>query len=369
MAATKQQTQTQQQAPEQAMTRPGEAKPAPVRKTLADMLEASKQAIQSRLPSHMNADRIIKVAFSACGRNAELGKCTQQSIIKAVMLGAELGLEAGGLLGEAYLVPFNNKYVVDGKEVKVAEATLIPGYRGLIKLARQSGEVSQISAQVVYEMDKYAVHLGLEPDVEHIPLLTGERGKLLFCYAGVKYKDGGRQMEVMTRSDVMKIKGRSKTGKYGKGPWGTDEAEMWRKTVLRRLLKYAPLSSERLMRAQEVDSEVDVDLDAAGVSVDVPVQLEGAPTPAARSDARASALAGRIQQNQLVPADVEDEPPPGVPVLDDTDDLPSQEPEKPVGVYDPMTGKVDPPEPEYVPQEPPPGAGDAWEPPTKGSTK
>lgn len=276
---------------------------------LKTTLEAHLPAIAAALPTTMTpevrqrfAERMVKVALGAWGRSETLRECTQASIVKSVVVAAELGLEAGGILGEAYLVPFNNKIKDGGRDIWVKEAQLITGYRGLIKLARQSGEVSSVTAQVVYTNDTYDVELGLDPRVLHKPNLTGDRGDMLFAYAGVVLKDGGHQLDVMTRSDIEKIRMRSQTGKKNTGPWAHDTAEMWRKTVLRRLMKYCPLSSDRLQRAMQRDDELEGDvLDTVSSTLAaVPDDLDPAEprTPEARSRARSGGLADRISQKR-----------------------------------------------------------------------
>jgi recombination protein RecT len=152
-------------------------------------------------------------------------------MIKATIVAAELGLTPGSLLGEAYFVPFGN------------EVQLIPGYKGLIKLARQSGEVLSISAYVVDESDFFEVELGLEPRVIHRPNLQGRVNRLKAVYAVAKLADGGHAFEFMLPHDIDAIRVRSKGA--SSGPWKTDYYEMAKKTVLKRLLKLLALSTDK----------------------------------------------------------------------------------------------------------------------------
>jgi recombination protein RecT len=222
------------------------AKPAPITILRAEF-EKWKPTLKAVLPKHLDADRIIKMATAAFLRSEDLQKCTVVSIIKATIVAAELGLEPGGLLGECYLVPFNNKKKVrDGnvwKDVPVTEATLIPGYKGLIKLARQSGDISTISAYVVDEADAFHVELGLEPKLTHVPNMSNKTGNAKAFYCVVKFKDGGFHFEVMTKAEVDAIRARSKAS--GSGPWTTDYGWMGRKTVIKQALKMVTLSSEK----------------------------------------------------------------------------------------------------------------------------
>lgn len=216
--------------------------------SLMNLLERKRGTIASVLPKHITPERIIKVALSAASRTPLLLQCTESSFVLAVMQAAELGLEPGSALGHAYLVPYRN-----GKTGKY-ECQMIPGYRGLIALARRSGEIVSLEAHVVYANDKFRVRYGLEPVLEHEPNLTGEPGDLVLAYAVAKLRDGGVQFEVMTRVQLEAVRRRSKAG--GSGPWVSDFDEMCRKTVVRRLFKYLPVSIE-LAKALEVDARVE----------------------------------------------------------------------------------------------------------------
>lgn len=243
-------------------------------------------ALTAVTPKHMTADRLVKIALVAASRSPELAKCSPESILRSVMQGAEIGLEAGGLLGEAYLVPFFNK------KTGRMEAQMIPGYKGLIKLARQSGQIASIEAHVVRERDQFTLTYGLDAKLSHVPCLKGDPGPVVAAYAIARFKDGGYQVEVMTRAELDAIKARSKSS--DRGPWVTDEAEMQRKTVVRRLCKYLPLSPElALARAIEADEAANGD---ATQTIDVeligetPVEDAEPPT---RTDATRAKLASK----------------------------------------------------------------------------
>jgi len=217
--------------------------------SLRSMLEKSKSQIQVALPKHMTAERMIRVAMTAVQRQPKLMECTPLSVVGAVVEASQLGLEPDGILGQAYLVPyFNNK-------TKRTEAQLQPGYRGLIALARRSGEVSTLYAELVYEADKFKVTKGDTPKLRHEPNYAVEaRGKILGAYAVVIYKDGGKDFEYMPISELEKIRKQSKAAQFG--PWQTHPEEMYRKCPIRRLAKRLPLSPE-FQRAAVLDEYVD----------------------------------------------------------------------------------------------------------------
>jgi recombination protein RecT len=219
-----------------AVTAPAKAAPDTVRA----MLEHHKSEFATALPAHIQADKFIRVALTTIRRSPNLQRCSAASLAGALVECAQLGLQPDGLLGEAYLVPYGT------------EAKLIPGYRGLVGLARRSGQVRVFDAKCVYEGDKFDYEFGLDPKLSHKPAIKG-RGELTHVYALCIYKDGGSQFEVMTREEVDAIRKRSKAS--GSGPWVTDYDQMARKTVIRRLAKLLPLSPEFSKAAALAEAE------------------------------------------------------------------------------------------------------------------
>ena len=208
-----------------------------------------EKAIPTSMKKHLTPDRITKIIISATLRQPKLLDCEPASILRAAMTATSLGLECDGVLGGAYLVPY-------GKE-----AQFIIGYRGLIELARRSGNIVSIEAHIVRRGDAFRCRLGTEGSIEHEPdWEAAELGKMFCVYAVAKFKDGGHQFEVMTRAQIDAIRRSSKAGNFG--PWKTHYDEMARKTAVRRLAKYLPLSVDvRQQIAQE-----DVQSDHARVS-------------------------------------------------------------------------------------------------------
>lgn len=134
------------------------------------------------------------------------------------------------------------------------EAQFIPGYKGLISLARRSGEVTSIETHIVYSNDKFDLRLGLDTHLEHIPNLEGERGQPRLVYGVAKFRDGGHHFEWMSIGDVNKIRQRSKS--RDNGPWVTDYEQMVRKTLIRRMSNYLPMSIE-LQQAIQISDAAD----------------------------------------------------------------------------------------------------------------
>lgn len=219
-----------------------QARPKDSAMTLRDLLmdKHNQKAITSLVPEHLTPERLMRVAVNCVAKTPGLQKCTPTSLLQCVMAAAEVGLEPGGVLGQFYLVPMGNV------------ATPIIGYRGLLELARRSGQIASIRAVVVHEKDRFRMTEGIEQTLDHEPYLEGDAGPLKYVYAVAKLKDGSVQVEVMSRAQVDAIRARSRAG--NSGPWVTDYDEMAKKTVLRRLSKWLPLATERWEKALELDN-------------------------------------------------------------------------------------------------------------------
>ena len=210
---------------------------------IAYLLKTKQAEIAKMLPKHLNAERLLKVAQIAATTTPALAKCDVASLIGAIGQCAQMGLEPNTVLGHAYLVPFNTKRKdADGKERWVNSVQVIIGYKGLIDLARRSGQIVSIAAHEVCANDKFELVYGLDEKLNHTPAL-GARGELIGFYAVAKLKDGGHSFEFMSAHQVKEIMaGTQSKGKYG--PWQDHFTEMGRKTAIRRLAKYLPLSIE-----------------------------------------------------------------------------------------------------------------------------
>lgn len=237
-------------------------------------LEQMKSQLALALPKHITPDRLMRVVLTTVQKTPQILDCTQVSVWGAILQAAQLGLEPDGILGEAYLIPYKDT------------CQLIPGYKGLIKLARQSGQISTVYAKVVREKDSFRYAYGIKDVLKHVPVLTDEPGPVTHAYAVARLKDGAVQFEVMSVKEIEAIRARSKASKSG--PWVTDFEEMAKKTVLRRLCKMLPASVE-LARAVVLDEQVDANLpqefqtalDVNGAAQDDAPEQGSPPAPAA----------------------------------------------------------------------------------------
>jgi recombination protein RecT len=235
------------------------------------LLVQHKAQIAMALPRHLSADRMLRVAMTAVQRTPKLLDCTKGSLFAAIIQASQLGLEPDGVLGLAYLIPFRNN------KKNVSEVQFLPGYRGLIDLARRSGNLSTIEARVVHDGDSFDYQYGLEPRLIHIPEKTPPDGRTIkFVYAIGKLKDGGAQFEVMTSAEIDAIRSNSRAA--NDGPWVEHWPEMAKKTVLRRLCKLLPVSIE-LQRAVALDELVEAGLPQELETLDEVPALDSAAPP------------------------------------------------------------------------------------------
>lgn len=206
--------------------------------TMLGFIKSMEPQIMKALPSAITPERFSRICMTAISQNPQLAECTPTSFAGAMMTAAQLGLEPNTPLGQAYLIPYR-----DYKK-GVSECQFQLGYRGLIELAHRSGDLQSIEAHIVYEGDEFEYQLGLEPKLVHKPAMTG-RGNILWVYAIYKLKSGGYGFEVMSVEDVNKHKDKfSKAAGRGFSPWNDNWEAMAKKTVIKRVLKYAPMASE-----------------------------------------------------------------------------------------------------------------------------
>lgn len=278
-----------------------EIKPKDLVKSL---LEQNKAVIAQALPRHMNPERLMRVAITSVTSNPGLLECYVPTLIGGIIQCSQMGLEPNTVLGHAYIVPFWN-----GKKSR-KDAQVVIGYKGLIDLARRSGQIVSIAAHAVHENDLFEYEYGLTEKLRHVPA-DRNRGEVKCFYAVAHMKDGGHAFEVMSASaikeirDAAAIKNKAKRDSNGapiiSGPWKDHFEEMGRKTVIRRLAKYLPLSVEM---ATAVAME---DVTARGESQNLEGVLDGEYTVAADDDGNAGTGDDDGQQSGGTGADVDKE--------------------------------------------------------------
>ena len=255
---------------------------------------ANKSAMAAMLPRHMDADRMVRIALRALRTTPKLMDCTLDSMMAAVITCSNLGLEPNTPLGHVYLIPFNGRRKSRGGQWEdYVDVQVVIGYKGMVDLARRSGEIVSISTHVVRAADTFEIEYGLEEKLVHKPNLLEEKpSPVIGAYAVAKLKGGGAQFEFMTLADLHQIRAGSqgylsamenaeKYKKDPKNPWIQNEEEMMRKSPLRRLFKMLPISIE-LASAMALDDKLalkDLHKVLDGVEyTEIAGELENAPT-------------------------------------------------------------------------------------------
>ena len=219
-------------------------KPAKANKPMQikDYIKSYEREIAKALPSVITPERFARMATTAVTQNPDLATCTPQSFIGAMLTAAQLGLEPNTPLGQAYLIPYGNN------------CQFQLGYRGLIELAHRSGDIKSIESHVVYSNDEFDFEFGLDPKLKHKPA-KGDRGDVAWVYAVYHTKDDGYGFEVMSVEDINRH--RAKYSKAKNSPWDSAWDEMAKKTVIKKVLKYAPLKTEfvRTMATDETATD------------------------------------------------------------------------------------------------------------------
>lgn len=233
--------------------------------TVYDWLGKVQGQIRQALPSMVDHEQFMRACMTTIRLSPDLQKCSPASIIGCAMQTAQLGLAPDTVLGQAYWVPFHNS------KTGQKEASFIIGYRGYLELIRRTGQVQSIMAREVYEGDHFELEYGLNEKLVHKPALDvdPDPAGITHLYAVAHMIGGGHAMFVMTKSQVDAIRKRSKAS--GNGPWVTDYAAMARKTVIRQLVKFLPLSVEA-QRDLARDGTI-----ARSLTDDVPVYAESDP--------------------------------------------------------------------------------------------
>jgi recombination protein RecT len=202
--------------------------------SMTEYLASVAPRLAQYLPKGMDPDRFMRIAIRALIQNPELGTCTKASLVIAIGEAAELGLVPNGPMGLCALVP----YSVKGTK----QAKCLVMYKGLLELMYRTGKFQVITADEVCENDEFSYEKGSNAQLRHVPAL-GNRGEPIIYYAYYKTKDGGFDFQVMTREECLDWgKQYSRAFNKADSPWQTAEAEMDKKTVLRKLAKYSPVS-------------------------------------------------------------------------------------------------------------------------------
>lgn len=229
-------------------------------KTIFDVIQAGAKQFATALPKHINSDRFVRIAITTIRQNPKLAQCNQESLLGALMVSAQLGLEPG-VLGQCYLIPYGR------------ECQFQIGYKGMIELLRRSGQLKDIYAYSVYENDEFEMTYGLDRDLKHKPNLQN-KGNFIGCYCVAVLKDDARAFEYMTKEEI-EAHGKKFSKTYGNGPWKSDFEAMAHKTVVKKMLKWLPVSVEFLEMANKDEKTFKVADEKTGETEEIIVLDDG----------------------------------------------------------------------------------------------
>jgi recombination protein RecT len=279
-------------------------------------LSKHKDQIAAALPRHITADRMARIALTELRKTPDLLKCDPKALFGAIIQCAQLGLEPGGALGHVWILPYKNR-----KENRT-EPQVIIGYRGMIDLARRSGQIVSISARVVRKGDFFRFSYGLNETLLHKPAEEEPADgaeSITHAYAVAKLRDGGVQFEVVTARELNRVA-------KDFGPWVDHPEEMAKKTAIRRLFKYLPVSIE-MQRAAMLDERADAGVSqqhAEEITIDVaPEAAVQAPVTAQKATilAAAQAVAGEATKPAQEPPPPADDGPQASDFAEELEDL------------------------------------------------
>ena len=248
-------------------------------KTLQGEIQRMESQFQMAMPKGQEATRLVRDALTCLRQTPKLQECQWSTVLGSLMTCAQLGLRPG-VLGHAYLLPFWNSKAPrpDGRGEGAYQAQLVLGYQGLIELAYRSGMVESIAARTVYSNDEFLVEYGSDPKWIHRPALGGSRGEPILFYAEAKMRGGGYVFtDPMTVADMETYRDKHATAKAkgGRvfGPWVDHFEGMAHKTMVRKLMKMLPKSTE-VAQAITHDGAIRIDPTPAGIDA-TPDYIDG----------------------------------------------------------------------------------------------
>lgn len=230
------------------------------------VVDGFKAEIASALPMHLkgNAEKYARQALTLFSQNPKLQACRPVTILSALMTASALGLDLTPSLGQAYIIPYDNRKKDGDRWITVSEAQFQIGYRGAIALMQRSDRISRIAADVVRERDFFEYSKGLHPKLEHVESTDEDRGEITHVYAVVNLTNGGYHFDVWPLAKVIShAKKFSKSYDSPKSPWKTDFEAMAKKTLIMGIWKYLPVSTEIMLAAAQDETTKD---DLSGIS-------------------------------------------------------------------------------------------------------
>jgi len=216
---------------------------------IREMLEKSASQLKMVLQTDEKLKRFQREFMTMVQSNTALLACNPKSLIAAAIQSAQLGLSLDKNMGQGYVVPYKGT------------AQFQIGYLGYMSLARRSGEIKGIRAEIVYQGDQFDRQYTINGvEFTHSPCQPSQRGEKVGVYMVAHFINGGTHFEFMFAEEVAEIRGFSKSAYKEDSIWNIHEEAMWKKTVIKRAAKYLPLSVEA-QRASRIDELQDAGVD------------------------------------------------------------------------------------------------------------
>lgn len=235
------------------------------KETVKGWLVDNREALIRAFPSTIDTDRLIRTVTGAIAREPKLQRCSWTSLVGAVIQSGLIGLEPNSPLEEAYLIPYNGK------------VQLQISYKGWCTLAVRSGYVATIKAEVVYEKDEFDFQEGTGAFLRHKRSLEANRGAFVCAWARAVMTSGQEMFDIMSPSDIEKVKKCSQAAKFPDSIWDKWPDEQRKKTVIKRIRKTLPMSAEAAQaayveRQQDFHGKIDYQdaIDTVGVEINDP---------------------------------------------------------------------------------------------------
>lgn len=238
-------------------------KDEPIRSMQGLVVKMQDQIKAALTGTALAPERFTRIVLTTLSSNRQLQQCKPETFLGAMMQAAQLGVEPNTPLGQAYLIPYRNHGQL--------ECQFQLGYKGYLSLFYRSGG-KDLQAHEVYENDTFEFEFGLEPKLRHVPAMR-DRGQVIAYYAVWRTQDGGYGFDVMSVEDVREhMRKFSKAAEKGYSPWSTNFDEMAKKTVIKKALKYAPLSTE-FVRAMSADETIKTSI-MPDMAADAPNEMQ-----------------------------------------------------------------------------------------------
>lgn len=229
-------------------------------KGLQGILDKFQSQISMALPVHLknNAERYARQMISLHSANPYLQRCTVHSMLGALMTASALGLDLTPQLGQCYIIPYKD------------QAQFQLGYKGMLDLANRSGQIKRVFADVVYEKDHFEYSKGLGANLIHRESPEEDRGAPTHVYALAEFINGGYSFDVWTWNRAMSHgKKFSQSFSKGSSPWQSDPEAMAKKTLLKSIWKYLPISTDIQIMGASDETVKEINKDSITMEADV----------------------------------------------------------------------------------------------------